>query len=88
MDPTTPDPFFPPFLGEYNRRDRDTSAKKAFSRPRFEKCALSDRTFQNAVEKGPISPMNLDPPCYILPKMVERMDPVSLGPSVPPSDHL
>ena len=42
MDPTTPDRFFPPFLGESARRDRDTSAKKAFSRPRFEKCGLSD----------------------------------------------
>jgi len=31
MDPTTPDRFFPPFLGEYDRRDRDTSAKKAES---------------------------------------------------------
>ena len=40
MDPTTPVRFFPPFLGEYGLRDRDTSAKKAFSRLRFEKCTL------------------------------------------------
>ena len=68
MDPTTPDPFFPPFLGESARRDRDTSAKKAESRPRFEKCGLTERTFQNAVEKRPFSPMYLDSSGYIPPK--------------------
>ena len=82
MDPTTPVRFCPPFLGEYNQRDRDTSAKKAFFRPRFEKCALSDRTFQNAVEKKPSVPMYLGPSGCFLPKMVERIDPVSLGPSL------
>ena len=61
MDPTTPDRFFPPFLRECGLRDRDTSVKKAESRPRFEKCALTDRTFQNAVEIRPSSPMYLDP---------------------------
>jgi hypothetical protein len=88
MDPTTPDLFFPPFLGENNQKDRDISAKKAFSRPRFEKCGLTERTFQNAVEKKPSSPIYLDPSGCFLPKMVERIDPVSLGPSVPPSEHL
>ena len=79
MEPTTPGRSFPPILGGFGRRDRDTSYKKAFSRPRFEKCALSDRTFQIAVEKRPSCPMYPDPSGQILPKMVERIDPVSLG---------
>ena len=44
MDPTTPDRFFPPFLRKSYQKDRDTSAKKAESRPCFEKwCHLFQR---------------------------------------------